>query len=207
MRNFKTTLLLIAITASTLSIVARAQNTNNTEITTGIGFMNVYGELGEVLKPALSFNSGLVLNLKKNWFMEGKITFNTLIYDQKYRDNASKYLFTNTNSSMLQLGIIGGKDFPILKQNLLIGLYTGLGYLNIGEPRLTVDVINSTVRQEAMRNGNIYGSLGSRVTLITKSPFLRTIFIDGSYFASPQRIQQNKLNGFSLFLGTRFMMK
>jgi hypothetical protein len=204
---------LTKISGLTLSLLlfyfcpVKAQDSTRISITTGVGLFKAPGNLGQVLKPAIAFNTGLELNLKNNWFTQGEISFNTLGYDQKYRDESSSYLFSNSNSSLLQIGAIGGKDFSLLKDKWLIGSYIGTGFLNIGQPRLTVDVANTVVRQEVIRNGNIYGKAGARFSFQTKSPFFQTLYVDGSYFISPQLVQTERLNGFTFFIGSKFSIK
>lgn len=184
-----------------------AQDTTKISITTGVGLVMASGNLGQILKPAVAFNTGLELGFKNKWFLQGEISFNTLGYNQKYRDQSSGYLFTNSSSSLLQIGAIGGKDFSLVKNKWLIGTYLGTGFLNIGQPRLTVDVANAAVRQEVIRDANIYGKAGARLSLRTKSPFFETLYLDGSYFLSPQIIQNERLNGFTFFIGSKFSIK
>ncbi|QNK64764.1 hypothetical protein H7F33_09915 [Pedobacter sp. PAMC26386] len=189
------------------SMGIKAQDTAKISITTSVGLVHITGKLGNTFKSAVAFNTGLELQLKHNWFIQGEISFNTLGYHQQVRDAGSTYLFTNANSSLLQVGGIGGKDFTIQKDKWFIGLYLGAGYLNIGEPRITVDVANNTARQDVVRMSNIYGKGGSRISYKTKSPFFQTVYLDASYFASPVKLQGEHLNGISLFIGTKFSLK
>lgn len=184
-----------------------AQETTKVLLNTGVGTLKVPGQLGEVLKPGVSFNSGLEVTLKKKWFIHGEISLNTLGYNQQLQDQASNYLFTNTNTSLFQLDIVGGKDFVLKQDKLLLGFYGGPGYLNIGEPRLTLAADGKTISQEIVRTGNIFGKGGLRLSYLTKSPFFQQIYLDGSYFASSVVTQTHKLNGFSFFIGSKFAFK
>jgi len=180
-----------------------AQDSSSVFFTTGVGLIKVSRPLSKVLKPALSFNSGLEIANKKNWFLQGTVDFNTLAYYQQITENASPYLFQNANSSLLLLGLNGGKNFD-LSRHLFISGYIGGGYINIGEPRATLK--NNIVTQDIARQSSGFGRIGSRAGYKTGIGFLQTIYFDAAWLASTITVQDAKLNGFSFFVGLRMHM-
>lgn len=182
---------------------AMAQGSGKLFFTTGAGTLKMRHSLGDVLKPALSFNSGLEATNKKNGFLQATADVNTLRYDQKIRDDNSSYLFQNTNSSLLMLGLNGGKNLWLNRRSFF-SVYAGGGYLNIGEPRVTVQ--SPVIRQDVNRKRNVFGRAGSRFAYISPIPFLQFIYLDANWWTSPARVQGSALNGFSLFIGSRMSL-
>jgi hypothetical protein len=184
--------------------IASAQQQGKLYFTTAFGSINPQGKFGKSVKSTLAFNSGVELSLKNNWFTQAVFDFNALKYDQQVRDNNSPFLFQNTNSSLLLLGLNSGKNIPFKNQKWFISLYGGGGYLNVGEPRVTVDQVSNIAKQNVTRESNVFARGGSRLAYKTKSDFFQTIYFDVSYWASPSIVQQGRVNGFSFYLGTRF---
>lgn len=195
--------LIIAILAITLLNKSFAQENSKLFLTTGVGIIKVRHSLNDVLKPTFAFNSGIETTSAGHWFLQGTIDFNSLKYDQKLKDNNSPYLFQNTNSSLLVLGINGGKDF-IINDRCFFSGYFGGGYLNIGEPRVTLQ--NAIVTQQVTRERNIFGRAGTRIAYNSPIRFLQKIYLDANWWTSPVKVQGSQLNGFSFFLGTRMGM-
>jgi hypothetical protein len=183
-----------------------AQDSSNVFFTTGAGIIKSPGSLSKVFHPSIAFNSGIELVNKHNWFIQGTLDFNTLKYNQRIKEDGSPYLFQNTNSSLVMFAVNGGKNFHFGHNKWFASVYTGGGYLNIGEPRL-IDHTENTIRQEVSRKGGVFGKAGTRIGYKTKIKFLQTIYFDGSYWASPLTVQGSKLNGVSLFIGARMSMK
>lgn len=180
-----------------------AQQTSRLFFTTGVGVIKVRHTLRDVLKPAIGFNSGLELINKQDWFLQGTVDFNTLKYDQKVKDENSAYLFKNTSSSLLMLGLNGGKNFK-LSDNSFLSTYIGGGYLNIGEPRVTIQT--SVVTQNNYRQGNVFGRTGVRYALKSPIQFLQTLYLDANWWTAPIKVQGTQLNGFSFFITSRMAM-
>jgi hypothetical protein len=180
-----------------------AQQSNKIFFTTGVGAIKVRHTLRDILKPAVGFNSGLELTNKQNWFLQGTLDFNTLKYDQKFKDENSPYLFQNTTSSLFMLGLNGGKNFR-LTDNAFLSAYVGGGYLNFGEPRVTIQ--NSVVTQNNIRQGNIFGRGGTRYAFKSPIKFLQTLYIDANWWTAPIKVQGMQLNGFSFFITSRMAM-
>jgi hypothetical protein len=183
-----------------------AQDSSKVFFTTGAGIIKSPGSLSKVFHPSIAFNSGIELVNKHNWFIQGTLDFNTLKYNQRIKEDGSPYLFQNTNSSLVMFAVNGGKNFHFGHNKWFASVYTGGGYLNIGEPRL-IDHTENTIRQEVSRKGSVFGKAGTRIGYKTKIKFLQTIYFDGSYWASPLTVQGSKLNGVSLFIGARMSMK
>ena len=183
-----------------------AQESSKVFVTTGAGIIKSPGSLHKVFKPSIAFNSGIELVNKTNWFLQGSLDFHTLKYNQKIREDGSPYLFVNTTSSLVQIAVTGGKNFHFGDSKWFASLYSGGGYLNVGEPRL-IDQFENTIKQEVSRKTSVFGKAGTRVGYKTKSKLLQTIYFDGAYWASPLTIQGSGLKGISLFLGARMAMK
>jgi hypothetical protein len=194
----------ILLMALVISIAGSAQENGKIFFTTSFGLINAQGKFGNAFKSTLAFNSGVELAMKKNWFGQVVFDFNALQYDQQVKDENSPFLFQNTNSSLLLLGLNGGKNIPFKNPKWFISFYGGGGYLNVGEPRVTVDLISNIARQDVARESNIFGRVGSRLAYKTKSNFFQTLYLDASYWASPAKVQDGRVNGFSFYIGTRF---
>jgi hypothetical protein len=173
-----------------ISVSGNAQENGKIFFTTSFGLINAQGKFGNAFKSALAFNSGVELSMKRNWFGQLVFEFNALQYDQQIKDNNSPFLFHNTNSSLLLLGLNGGRNLPFKYPEWFISLYGGGGYLNIGEPRVTVDLATNIARQNVRREGNIFGRAGSRLAYKTKSNFFQTLYFDAFYWFSPAKVQE-----------------
>lgn len=185
-------------------LTTAAQQTGKVLFTTSVGVINGQGNFGKAFKSTFAFNSGVELTLKDDWFGQFVFDFNALKYDQQFRDASSPFLFQNTNSSLLLLGLNIGKNFHFTNRKWFTSLYSGLGYLNIGEPRITINNNLNLAKQDNVRKNSAFGRIGSRIAHITQSSFFQTVYIDASYWVSPVKVQAGTVNGISLYLGTRF---
>lgn len=205
LKNYHSILLFIALLQINNS-EAQEKITNKIHLTTGVGINKIQGDLGQVFRSTVAFNSGFERSFSKNWFGQLEVNFNSLKYDQKLKDDRSSFLFQNTNSSLFMLSVNGGKDFILGDAGWFSSIYGGTGYINIGEPRLSVDEVNNIVTQTAVRKGGILGKVGGRFGFNTKSKLLQTLYLDGSYWISSLRTQGNMVRSISVFLGMRMMM-
>ena len=195
----------IALILLCVTIACSAQQ-NKFLFTTGVGLIKSPGRLSNVLHPSVAFNSGLEYTGKTNWFAQVTLDFNSLKYDQRNLDANSPYLFQRTSSSLIQGAVSGGSNIYLGRKNKwLLSPYAGGGYLNIGEPRL-VRKEENVFRQQVIRMGGIFGKAGYRVGYKTKIKFLQTIYLDASWWQSPVTVQGARLQGLSLFIGTRMSM-
>jgi len=192
------------ILAFMISTGGFAQKSGKILFTTSVGVINGQGNFGKAFKSTVAFNSGVELTMKNDWFGQFVFDFNALKYDQQIRDASSPFLFQNTNSSLLLLGINGGKDFHFHNKKWFTSIYGGGGYLNIGEPRITIDNTLNLAKQDNVRKNSVFARVGTRLAYITKSSFFQTVYIDGSYWTSPAKVQGGTVNGLSFYLGTRF---
>lgn len=183
-----------------------AQDSSKVHFTTGIGVIKSPGSLANVLGPSIAFSSGLELIVKNSWFLQGTFDLNMLKYNQRIREDNSPYLFQNTNSSLVMIGLNGGKNYHFGQNKWLASFYAGSGYLNIGEPRLT-DQTENSIRQEVSRKASVFGKIGTRIGYKTKVKFLQTIYFDAAYWDSPLSIQGAGLSGLSLSVGIRMGMQ
>ncbi|MDP3666995.1 MAG: hypothetical protein Q8R50_09975 [Sediminibacterium sp.] len=202
----KNSLLKISIAFLLLILSSKVQSQEKGKIffTTAVGLINAQGNFGKAFKSTVTFNSGVELAMKNNWFGQFVLDFNALKYDQKIRDANSPFLFQNTNSSLLLLGINGGRNIYFKNTKWFTSFYGGGGYLNVGEPRVTVDLLSNIAKQDAVRKSSIFARGGTRLAYKTRSSFFQTVFVDGSYWISPAKVQGGNVSGFSFYIGTRF---
>lgn len=206
-RNSKFTLaILFTITLSIAKSYAQNKLIDGVHLTTGAGVNKILGKLGNTFRSTIAFNSGFEKQLNKNWYLQAEANFNTLKYDQQQKDDNSTFLFRNTNSSLFMLGLNGGKDF-LFADHWFVSLYGGTGYINIGEPRVSIDEINDIVTQSVKRRSGILGKGGSRLGINTQSKIFHTLYIDASYWTSTLRTQGKTLNSVAIFAGMRMAMK
>lgn len=198
---------LLAVTIALLNLKETiAQDSKKIGFTTGIGINKILGSLHQTFRSTVAFNSGLELTLGKKWFAQAELNFNSLKYDQQKKADNSSYLFQNTNSSLLLLGLNGGRNFRLQKSNWFSSLYGGAGFISVGEPRISVDEDDKIVTQTAVRRAGIFGKGGGRIGLDTKSKVFQTLYIDGAYWISSVNTQGASLKGFSIFAGIKMMM-
>ncbi|WP_231491255.1 hypothetical protein [Pedobacter sp. Leaf170] len=183
-----------------------AQDTTKIAVTTGVGLISMPGSLSKVLKPSITFNSGIELKLKKNWFLQGDVSLNSIGYNQIIRDNANNYLFEDANSSLFQIGVSGGYSIKFLPSKFSLDLYAGPGFQRFGEPRVTNNTSALVTRQNIVFNNTVFGKVGSRLSYMTKSSLLQTIYVEATYFTSPLHVQTYRLQGFTYCVGTRFSL-
>jgi Outer membrane protein beta-barrel domain len=188
-----------------ISINLKAQDSTKFYIFSGVGMINGQGEFGKSIKPSLGFNSGVELKLKHHLFCQFSIDFNSLKYNQQKTDNNSPYLFQNTSSNVLMLGANFGYNFNKTTDKWLASVYLGSGFLNIGEPRITLKNAN-TIVQSTVSQSNIFGRTGARFGYKTSSTFFQTLYLDFGYWTSPATVQNGKVQGISLLIGTRITM-
>jgi hypothetical protein len=183
-----------------------AQQDNSLHLTTGVGINKVLGESGKTFRSTIAFNSGFEKSFKKNWYGQLELNFNSLRYDQQLKDDNSPYLFKNTNSSLFLIGVNWGHDFTFNNSPWFTSAYAGTGYLNIGEPRVNLDEVNSIITQSVVRKSGIIGKAGGRIGVKTNSAFFQTVYLDGSYFTSSIKAEGSIFRTVSFFLGIKMAM-
>ncbi|OYU68227.1 MAG: hypothetical protein CFE22_00680 [Cytophagaceae bacterium BCCC1] len=192
------------IAAFFVSNILIAQDSTKIFLTSSVGLLVPASKFSESYKQSLSLNSGIEYQFKRMFFIQLILDFNAVNYSQKVKDQNSNYLFQNTNSSVLLAGFNFGKNIPISKEGrLAISPYLGIGYANIGEPRLTIDNNNGIISQNVTRMQGIYSKAGLRVLFNTKSKFLQTIYLDSSYWLSNVSVQESTAQAKSFLIGTR----
>lgn len=187
------------------SFSLKAQDSTKFYIFSGVGMIDGQGEFGKSIKPSLGFNSGLELTLKHQLFCQFSIDFNSLKYNQQKLDNSSPYLFQNTSTNVFMLGINLGYNLNKPTDKWLASVYLGSGFLNIGEPRVTLNSAN-TIVESTYSQSTVFGRTGARFGYKTKSAFFQTLYLDFGYWASPATVQDGKVQGISLLIGTRVTM-
>jgi hypothetical protein len=88
--------------------------------------------------------------------------------------------------------------------SLFISPYLGLGYANIGEPRLTVKNNTGIIEQYVTRMQAVFAREGLRIAYGTKSKILQTLYFDASYLSANINVQNSKPKSLSLLVGTRY---
>jgi hypothetical protein len=184
----------------------KAQDSSRIYVTTGVGVNKIKGSLKNTFRSTVAFNSAVEIDLRKNWFAQAELDFNTLRYNQQQKEDNSAYLFHNTNSSLLLLGLNAGRDFKI-SSKLFASAYIGSGYVGVGEPRISIDEDNKIVTQTVARKAGAFAKGGGRIGYKTRSGILQTVYIDGSYWTSTVKTQGGSLRGVSAFIGMRMAMK
>lgn len=194
------------IMATTTITAQEANNNTGVHLTTGIGINKIQGELGNTFRSTVAFNSGFEKGFGHNWFGQLEVNFNTLKYDQRFRDENSEYLFQNTNSSLFMVGVNVGKDFHFGTSRWFASPYLGSGYINIGEPRLDLHAPTGIIKQEVIRKSGVIGKTGGRIGFNTKTKLLQTLYLDGSYWTSSLKVNDLSLRSISVFIGIRMTM-
>jgi hypothetical protein len=185
-----------------ISLNLKAQDSSKLYFYSGIGLISGQGVFGKSVKSSLAFNSGLEFKLKNRFFCQASIDFNALKYNQQNLDANSPYLFQNTSSTLLLVGANLGYNFTQPSDKWLISAYLGTGYLNIGEPRITLSKTN-IVTQSTASQANIFGRGGARIGYKTKSAFFQTLYADFTYWTSSTTVQAGNVQGISFLVGTR----
>lgn len=201
-------LLLLGITLTLFICInigqVNAQDTSKIFFTTSVGLLNPISTFSNAYKKSLALNSGVEYKLNKSYFAQLVLDFNAVSYSQQIKDESSAYLFQNTSSSVFLVGANVGRNFNLTNsQKLFVSPYLGLGYANIGEPRLKVDNVSGIINQQVTRMTGIFGRTGLRLAYKTPSKLLQTIFLDASYWAASINIQQSRPKAFSFLVGTR----
>jgi hypothetical protein len=192
------------ITIICFSMSAKAQDTTKLFFTTSVGLLTPVSTFSNAYKKSLALNSGVEYKLSKYYFAQFVLDFNAIKYSQQVKDGNSSYLFQNTSSSVLLVGFNVGRNFPITPSgSFFISPYVGIGYANIGEPRLLVDNNNGIIKQKVTRMPGVFERGGTRIAFKTKSKVIQTIYIDVSYWTSNIRVQQSNPKAFSFLVGTR----
>jgi hypothetical protein len=181
-----------------------AQDSSRIFFTSSVGLLVPTSNFSNAYQRSLALNSGIEYKFKKDYFVQFNLDFNAVKYNQQVKDKNSNFLFQNTNSSLLLAGFNLGKNISLSpSKKLFASPYLGIGYANIGEPRLTVDSNQGIISQNVTRMQGLYAKGGFRVLYQTKSKILQTIFIDPSYWTSNVDVQQSIAQAFSLLVGTR----
>jgi Outer membrane protein beta-barrel domain len=204
MKKIKLLRISFAVTITCFAISAKAQDTTKLFFTTSVGLLTPVSTFSNAYKKSLALNSGVEYKLSKHYFAQLVLDFNAVKYSQQVKDENSAYLFQNTSSSVLLAGFNVGRNLPITPSgNLFISPYVGIGYANIGEPRLLVDNNNGIIKQEVTRMQGVFERGGARLAFKTKSKVIQTIYIDVSYWTANIKVQQSSPTAFSFLVGTR----
>jgi hypothetical protein len=193
------------ILAMALSVSSNAQDSSKLYFTTAAGLFSPVSSFSNAYRNSLALNSGIEYRFSPHYFTQFVLDFNAVKYDQQIRDASSAYLFQQTNSSVFFAGLNVGRNIPINRSGrLFISPYLGVGYANIGEPRLTVKNNTGIIEQEVTRMKGVFAREGLRIAYRTKSKVLQTLYFDASYLSANVNVQNSKPKSLSLLVGTRF---
>ncbi len=185
--------------------LVKSQDTTKLFFTTSVGFLNPVSTFSHAYKRSLALNSGIEFRFSGQFFAQFVLDFNAVNYNQQVSDANSAYLFQKTSSSVFLAGINLGRNFPLIPSGkLFVSPYGGIGYANIGEPRLILDNVNGIINQQVTRMRGVFGRAGGRLAYTTKSKVLQTIYIDVSYWSAYINVQNSMPKAFSFLIGTRF---
>jgi hypothetical protein len=79
----------------------------------------------------------------------------------------------------------------------------GIGYINIGEPRLFVDNSSQIIRQQVIRMQGLFAKFGTRFSYKTHLKAIQNLFFDVSYCNTDLVIQESKPQALTLVFGTK----
>ncbi len=181
-----------------------AQDSSKTFFSSSIGMFFPISAFAKSYKNSLALNSGIEYKLNKFYFTQFVLDFNAIKYNQQIKDVNSDYLFQKTNSSVLLAGINLGRNIYLNKKaNIYISPYLGVGYANIGEPRLKLDTTNKIIEQNIVRIQGFFTRQGIRFSIKTKLKALQILYIDGSYWSSKINVQNSNPKAIAVIVGTK----
>ncbi len=152
----------------------------------------------------MALSSGIEYRIAKRYFLLGEVGLNAVKYNQQFIDKSSAYLFQNTNSSVISLGLNVGRIIqPKSADAFSLSPYVGIGYINIGEPRLLVDKTAQIIRQQVKRMQGLFTKIGTRFSYKTNTKAIQNVFFDVSYWNANLQIQESKPRAFTFVFGTK----
>lgn len=182
----------------------KAQDSSKIFFTTAVGLLHPVANFSNSYKNSLALNSGIEYKISRQYFAQFVLDFNAVNYSQQVKDASSVFLFQQTSSSVFLAGFNLGRNIPLISsRKIFVSPYVGIGYANIGEPRLVVDNANGIINQQVTRMQGVFGRGGARFGYNTKSKILQTIYIDASYWTANITVQKSKPQAFSFLIGTR----
>jgi len=188
-----------------LCLPAKAQDTSKVFFTTSAGLLIPVAGFSKAYQNSLALNSGIEFKFRRNYFFQFILDFNAVRYNQQVKDEGSVFLFQQTNSSVLLAGFNFGYQISLAaKGKIFVSPYVGLGYANIGEPRLMVDNLNGIINQKVIRMQGLFVRSGARLAYNTRSKLLQTVYVDASYWSANLKVQGSRPTAFSFLAGTRF---
>ena len=183
---------------------ALAQDSSTLFFTTSAGVLIPVADFSKAYKNSIAINSGIEYKLAKKYSVQFVLDYNAVSYNQQFKDINSNYLFQKTSSSVFLAGFNLLRNIPLVAHGRLFASpYIGVGFANIGEPRLSVNNNDNIIKQSVVRMLGLYGKGGLRIAYNTGSKLLQTVYIDASYWAADVHVQQSKAQAVSILVGTR----
>ena len=180
------------------------QDSSTLFFTTSTGVFIPIANFSKAYKNSIAINSGIEYKLAKKYSLQFVLDYNSVGYNQQFKDIHSSYLFQKTSSSVFLAGFNLLRNIPLVADGRLFASpYIGVGFANIGEPRLSVDNNENIIKQSVVRMLGIYGKGGLRIAYNTGSKLLQTVYVDASYWTANIHVQQSKAQAVSILAGTR----
>jgi hypothetical protein len=186
------------------SSISKAQDSTKVFVSSGMGLLFPNGDFAKAYSISLNLGTGVEIVFPKKYFLDLNAGFNAVKYSQQIRETGSPFLFEKTNSNLIMLGANYGKIFEIGNAKMfMISPYVGLGYVNIGEPRLEVNQSLLTIVQRMQRMQGIFVKGGLRVGYKLHKKALEGIFLNTSYWRGNLKIQESRPEALSILIQTR----
>lgn len=183
---------------------ALAQDTTKLYFSSSAGLLKPLSTFAKSYNTSLALSSGIEYRFAKRYFLLGEVGLNAVKYNQQFIDKSSAYLFQNTNSSVISLGLNVGRIIqPKPAESFSLSPYVGIGYINVGEPRLLVDKTSQIIRQQVKRMQGLFTKIGTRFSYKTNAKAIQNVFFDVSYWNAYLLVQQSKPQAFIFVFGTK----
>jgi hypothetical protein len=97
--------------------IVLAQDTTKLYFSSSAGLLKPLSTFGKSYNNSLALGSGIEYRIAKKYFLLGEVGFNAVKYNQQVVDKNSAFLFQNTNSSLISVGLNVGRIFKVKPSN------------------------------------------------------------------------------------------
>lgn len=181
-----------------------AQDSSKLYFSSSVGLLKPLSAFAKSYNTSLALSSGIEYRIAKRYFLLGEVGLNAVKYNQQNIDKSSAYLFQNTKSSVISLGLNVSRIIkPKPADAFSLSPYVGIGYINIGEPRLLVDKTSQIIKQKVLRMQGLFTKIGTRFSYKTNTKAIQNVFFDVSYWNAYLLVQESKPQAFIFVFGTK----
>lgn len=185
-------------------LVLAQEDSSKLYFSSSVGLLKPLSTFAKSYNTSLALSSGIEYRIAKRYFLLGEVGLNALKYNQQIIDKSSAYLFQNTNSSVISLGLNVGRIIKLKPaDDFSFSPYGGIGYINIGEPRLLIDKTSQIIRQQVKRMQGLYTKVGTRFSYKTNTKAIQNVFLDVSCWNAHLLVQESKPQAFIFVFGTK----